>query len=129
MTQNRIFGSLLSKKYRDDIWGPTGVGALVLLVSDYIYERGHMNLILVFNKRQRHQSIIKQYLEIHNVITGSVTGASTGIAETCKHTEPYASLRLHFPAGSAFLLDLGAVLCQRFSGQNLQRMHPVSTTV
>lgn len=128
MTQNRI-GSPLSKKHRDDIWGPTEVGTWVLLVSDCVYERGHMNLIPVFNKRQRHQSIIKLYLEIYNVITGSVTGASTGTAETCKHTEPYASLRLHFPAGSAFLLDLGTVLCQHFSGQNLQRMHPVSTTV
>lgn len=41
------------------------------------------------------------------MITGSERGSSPGPAETCKHTEPYASLRLHFPAGSAFLLDLG----------------------
>lgn len=121
------------KKYRDVIWCHTRVITLVNLVSDGIYERGHINLIQVFKKRQhpllRGKSIIKPYLDIYNVITGSVTGASTGTAETCKNTEPYASLRLHFSAGSAFLLDLGAMLCQCLSGQNLQRMHPVSTTV
>lgn len=65
----------------------------VLLVSDCIYEWGHINLIPVFNKRQQHQSIIKPYLEISNVITGSVTGPAL------VQQKPVSSLS-HMPASA-----------------------------
>lgn len=61
----------------------------------------------------------------------SLTRVSTGETNACEHSQPYASLRLHFPAGTALLLRACLVPAANISlaGIFLQGMHPVSTIV